>query len=202
MFLSESDTSGKMDKIWFREEQRFDQWYHWLPMGIMVLVTAGPLWYGLYSQLTTGEPWGTDPSSDGELIIITLSVTLLMGAIVLLFGALRMQVEVTAGGVRFRYLPLVRKWRMIPAASIERFEVGRYRPVTGFGGWGVRFGMAHIRRGVFTKRNAFHVSGTTGLKLYLRDGRVLLLGTRRSQAITYAMEKMISPQREPATGKF
>ena len=36
---------------------------------------------------------------------------------------------------------------------------------------------------------AYNVTGNIGLKLFLKNGKIILLGTQRAQAISYAMEK-------------
>lgn len=41
------------------------------------------------------------------------------------------------------------------------------------------------------KGKAYNVSGNLGLTLYLVDGKKLLIGTRRLQAISYAMDNMM-----------
>ncbi len=176
-----------MEKLLFREEQRFSQWWLWTLLLSVFAVAVGPLWYGLIFQLSTGNPWGTNPAGDGVLAVTTVFVTLVMGVILWLFLAMRLQIEINTGGLRFRYLPLVRKWRNIRREEIMRFEVGTYRPVAEYGGWGIRGG-----KGKYGK--AFNVSGNVGLKLFLSNGKFLLLGTQRSQAMLAAMKKMMTPE--------
>jgi len=59
--------------------------------------------------------------------------------------------------------------------EIERYEVVKYSPLLEFGGWGIRFN----RRG-----KAFNVSGNKGLRLYLKSGRIILIGTQRDKELT------------------
>ena len=74
-----------MKKLLFKEEQKFNQWWLWVILVGAFAVSVVPLWYGLLSQLTTGEPWGDNPASDVILAVTTGAITLLMGGVVILF---------------------------------------------------------------------------------------------------------------------
>ena len=115
--------------------------------------------------------------------MIASLVTLLMTGILMLFKSICLQVEINENGVRFRYPPLVRKWRRIDRTEIDRYEVGKYRPVTHYGGWGIRQGSRKYGK-------AYNVTGNIGLKLFLKNGKMILLGSQRAQALAYAMEKL------------
>jgi hypothetical protein len=177
-----------MEKILFKEEQRFNQWWIWLILLASFATAVVPLWYGLYVQVTTGEPWGNDPASNGELAFSAAFVTALMVGMVFLFLFMRLQVEVRNDGVYFRFLPVIRRWRIISKAEIERYEIGKYKPIRQFGGWGIRLGFPG-------KGRAYNVTGNIGLKLFLKNKKIILLGTQRSQALSYAMEKLMSENR-------
>lgn len=176
---------SRESRILFREEQRYDQWWIWVILIAATAVAVIPVWYGFYIQVTTGRSWGDDPVSNGMLAGTAIFTTLLMAALLALFMTIRLQLEIRDDGVHFRYLPLIRKWRTITKENIDRFEVGKYRPVGRYGGWGIRIGFRRYGR-------AFNVSGNTGLRLYLKDGKTILFGTRRAQAIRYAMEKIMA----------
>ncbi len=168
----------------FREVQRFTVWWLWLILIGAFAVSVLPLWYGTWSQLTTGVPWGNNPAGDTILLVTTLAVTLLMGGLVILFALARLETEITSVDVAFRFFPFFRKWKRISREEILRFEAGKYNPIADYGGWGVRQGFGK-------KGKAYNVSGNLGLTLYLVNGKKLLIGTRRVQAISYAMEKMM-----------
>jgi|WetSurMetagenome_2_1015567.scaffolds.fasta_scaffold40608_5 hypothetical protein len=179
-----------MDKLIFREEQKYTQWWLWLILLASFVVAVVPAWYALYMQVSTGKPWGDDPVTNGSLAGITVFTTLLMTGILLLFKTVRLQTEIRDDGVHFRYSPLVRRWRVIAKGEISGFEVVKYRPVAQYGGWGIRFGTRKYGR-------AFNVSGNLGLRLFLKNGKTIMLGTQRKEAITYAMDKLMSGK-EPA----
>jgi hypothetical protein len=174
-----------MEKILFKEDQRFNQWWICLLLIFTFAVSVVPIWYGLYQQIHTGKAWGDNPTSDGALAIIAVFTTLLMVGILLIFKTTRLFIEIRDNGIYFRFPPLVRKWRTVSKEEIERYTVGKYNPIGEYGGWGVRSSW-----GKFGK--AYNVSGNFGLRLYLKNGKILLLGTQRTQAISFAMQKMMS----------
>jgi hypothetical protein len=174
-----------MDKILFREEQKFSQRWIWFLLLATFAIAVAPLWYGLFYQVTTGQPWGDNPAGNGVLALIASLVTLLMTGILLLFKTVRLQVEIRGNDIRFRYPPLVRKWRRISRNEIERYEVGKYRPVAQYGGWGIRQGSRKYGK-------AYNVTGNIGLKLFLKKGKIILLGSQRAQALSYAMGKLMA----------
>jgi hypothetical protein len=190
-----SKTKNEMEKIYYKEEQCFRQWWIWLLLIGAFAVAVVPLWVGLYRQVSAGISFGDRPAGNGELAAIAIFVTLLMGAIVWLFSAIKLQVEIRDSSLRFRYIPLVRKWREIGKGKILHYEVGKYKPVVDYGGWGIRISF-------LKKRKAFNISGNLGLRLNLSDGRTILLGTRRPQAVAAAMEKMMDGNAHPVKPKF
>src|SRR5512136_2908809 len=109
-----------MTKVLFKEEQKYDQWWFWLMLMAAFAVAVGPVWYGLIYQVNTGQSWGDEPSSNGELALIASLVTLLMAGI----GHPK---HSSAGGMRFGY----RKYN-----------------------------------------KAFTITGRTGLKLFLKNGKI------------------------------
>jgi hypothetical protein len=175
----------EMEKVLYKEEQRFNQWWIWLLLIFTFAVSVVPICYGLYHQVHTGKPWGDNPASNTGLLIIAIFTTLLMAGLLLLFKATRLCIEIRYDGIYFMYLPFIRKWRSVSKDEIERYTVGKYSPVGEYGGWGVRRSYGKYGR-------AYNVSGNLGLRLYLKNGKVLLLGTQRAQAISYAMQKMMS----------
>jgi hypothetical protein len=179
-----------MEKILFKEEQRFNQWWLWLIMILSFAASVIPIWYGFYQQVTTGVPWGDNPASNTGLAMIGIFTTLLMGGLLFLFRTTCLHVEIRESGIYFRFPPLARKWRIVSKDEIEKYTVGKYNPIGEYGGWGARKSFGKYGK-------AYNVSGNLGLRLYMKNGKVLLLGTRRTQAIAFAMQKMMSDRVQP-----
>ena len=77
------------------------------------------------------------------------------------------------------------KERFISKHEISRFEVRKFNPHREYGGHGIKRSKRKMGR-------SYTVSGRLGLQLYLNNGNLILLGTRRKEAMQYAMEKMMS----------
>jgi hypothetical protein len=175
-----------VEKVLFTEEQRFTQKWLWLIIIGATLIALVPTIYGIYSQEILGEPWGNNPTDTRSLYIILFFELILMGGIILLIYKMRLKVEIKSDGFWFSFPPLARKWRFIKKEEIAGFEVRKYSPVKEYGGWGIRG----------SRRNrAYNISGNVGVQLLLKNGRKVLFGTQESQAIEYAMKKMMNSER-------
>ena len=175
----------KSSKLYFSEEQKFDQW--WLKLIVLgaTLAGVGPMYYGTIMQLGTGKPWGDNPMSDTGLIIMDLVTTVIMVAVIYLVFGSKLITTIKEDGIYIKYKPLLYRDRYIPAEDIEKFEIRKYSPVREYGGWGVKHGK-------FGRGRAYNVKGNWGLQLWLKGNRKLLIGTQRSEAIKRAMNKMMN----------
>mgnify|MGYP001806609291 CR=1 FL=1 len=175
-----------MNKLLFKEEQQFRQWW-WI---IMILGTIVPVMvmniYSLYQQLVRGIQVGDSPAPNGVLIITLIFLC------VMLWGYYKLKLEVWSDleGIHYRFFPLICKNRLISKAEIQRYEIRKYKPIIDYGGWGVRRGFGR------KWQRAYNVSGNIGLQLYLTNGKKVLFGTQRSQAILYAMDEMMKNKPE------
>lgn len=173
-----------MPGLLFTETQKFDQ--PWIRM-LLVMITFPLLvlfGFGIYKQIFCGIPFGSKPAPDAVLIILSIFVFMLVLGLNLLFLKLRLTVEITEEGLNYRFPPLIRHNRIIHREEIEEYAIRQYRPFSEYGGWGIRFG---------GKRNgdAYNVKGNTGLQLKLRNGKKILFGTGRSDALLAAMGRMM-----------
>ena len=192
-----------MSKVLFREEQT--QQSLWVKL-LMIAATAagvGPFVYGLYSQLVLGIPFGDKPISNTGLILFTLFVVVLIFLANLLVFKSKLITVIDKEAIRFRYPPMINKERIIRKEFIEKFIVRKYKPLAEYGGYGIkkrrlRYSVndkdrpAGVQRTRFKKikSTAYTMNGKYGLQLYLKDGKELLIGTQRPEAIKRAMEKM------------
>lgn len=173
----------KRSHPYFEEEQRFDQWWLKLIMIAATVVTLGPFYYGSIMQLGSGIPWGDKPMTNTGLIFMDIVITLIMAGVVwLIFGA-RLITIIKKDGIHIKFKPFYLKERLIKPETIEEFKVREYKPVVDYGGWGIK----HGRKG-----EAINISGKIGLQLWLKNGKKLLIGTRRPEAIKRAMNKMMN----------
>jgi hypothetical protein len=174
-----------MNKVLYKEEQKFGR--HWVWLGGLPL-TAGSLIFfaiAINKQVIHGEPFGDNPMPDAGLLISGLFTVLVMIGMMLFFYKMKLVLEIRSDGIYYRYPPLINAFRKIAVKEIERIEVRKYNPLKEYGGWGIKTGTRQYGK-------AYNVSGTTGLQLYLKNGRKILFGTQRKAAIHDAAMKMMN----------
>lgn len=161
------------DATSFHEVQRLRHWWIWVVVALVFVLA----WWSFVQQIVLGRPFGNNPAPDG----LVWAITAICGVLVpLLFLAMRLETTVDGQGVRLHYVPLRNRW--IDASDIHSHEVATYRPIREWGGWGIRFG---FRRGW-----AYTAYGNRGVQLVLADGRQLLVGSQRPEALAAALEAL------------
>ena len=165
-----------MEKIFYKEEQKFNQAWVWL---ILVLFLIPFFIVG--NQLLELIKADSDDYLTLSLVLFVLLVSSI--PVIWLFVKMKLVVEIRKDGIWYKFPPLLNKWKSINKTEIESFEVRKYKPVLEYGGWGIK--------GKF-KSKAYNVSGNIGLQLYLKNGRKVLFGTQRQEAIENAMKKLMN----------
>lgn len=163
----------------FREEQRFRAPWLWL----LILLVVAVNWWTFVQQIVLDKPAGNRP---GPNWLVWLMWLLFGVGLPLFFYRLALVVEVYDDAVYVRLRPLVN--RRIPTEEIQEVEAATYRPIWEYGGWGVR--------GVSRRNVAYNVSGNRGVRLTLRDGSRVLIGSQQPEALTAAIastKKLANP---------
>ena len=168
----------------FVEEQKFGSLGLYLIMGLIYSISLGFLLYGNIMQFKYDQPWGNKPMSDNGLITTTvLVVVVLVVSAVLLFGS-KLVTIINSEGINYSFWPYFKKQKLIPFERIKEFRIRQYRPLIEYGGWG-------IKKGGRKYGDAINVSGNKGLQLILDDGKKILIGTQRPDAVKRAMYKLM-----------
>lgn len=140
----------------FREEQQFRSPLIWVVMSMAVLVVMWGFWEEF--QASDSLHW----TSFIGIGAIVLTASLLM--------ILKLQLSLDEKHLQMRYYPFVKK--DIAMSEIARLEVIDYGFV---GGWGIR---------MFTKHGTvYNVSGSKGLKVYLKNKKTFVVGTQRENEL-------------------
>jgi hypothetical protein len=173
-----------MEKILFTEEQRRNQWWLWLIMLLALFVSTVPSIYGIYSQEILNKPFGTNPmNTEGLIITACVSLIVMVFVMFLVFGS-KLKTKITTDALWVSYPPIMRKWKKILPDEIERYEIRTYRAKREYGGHGIKrrrkYGMSYT------------MYGNSGLQIYFKNNKKLMIGTQRKQAIDYAMNKMMN----------
>jgi hypothetical protein len=176
-----------MEKQFYSEEQKFSPMLVWLIMFPVWTVLNIIFGIGMYKQISLDQPWGDEPMSNMGLIAVTAAINLIVIGTALMMIKTRMVVEIRESGLFYRYPPFIIKEKKISREEIERFEVRQYKPIREYGGWGFRQRKRRFRNAGL----AYNVSGNIGLQLYLKNGKKILFGTQRKEAIGSAMNKLM-----------
>lgn len=173
-----------MEKSYFKEEQFFSNLWFWVFLTVVFTASLTPTCVALYSELVQEKSFGENPSSVESLLVMFAVLVFVYLFVILLFRKMKLVTEVRNDGIYYRYPPFIIKERKIDIAEIEHFKIRTYRPVTEYGGWGIRYGWGKSGR-------ALTVSGKIGLQLFLKDGKKILCGTHRPDALQRAMNKVM-----------
>ncbi len=142
----------------FTETQAFAVWVYFLLGGLVA-----------FSELAVWQSRGQKPLLLFVLIWPLIAMNLL---------CLRTRVTETGLIVTFGALfPLYR--RRIAHTEIASAEAVTYRPLADYGGWGIR----GVGRNV-----ALNARGNCGVRLTLRDGRIVLVGSQMPDALANALK--------------
>ncbi|MEN8168234.1 MAG: DUF6141 family protein [Pseudomonadota bacterium] len=153
----------------FKEIQRFTQRWLWIMLILSMLVLVGVFGYGVIQQLVFGNPWGDRPVSDLTLILVSSAVILFGGGMIYLFYSLRLITEVRPEGLYVRFYPL--RSKIIPFHRIKSCQARSYKPLSEYGGWGIKYGPSGW---------AYNVQGNRGVQLILDNGKRILIGSQRA----------------------
>lgn len=147
----------------FEEEQHFSRALLntlLLLMAVFVLI----MWFAL----------GVVSEEGRQAVFATLIFSILF---MVFFFTLKLNTQVTGEGIHLRTLYVVS--RLIRFNDIVSAEDVQYRPIRDYGGWGIRFS----RKGM-----AYNMSGNHGVKLKLKNGKRVLIGSQRSAELAMAIK--------------
>lgn len=166
-----------MEDVAFREEQKIVKVW-WVTLIIAVL--TGLMWYSFIQQIILGQPFGTNPGPNWMVWLFWLLFGI---GFPVVWAMTKLVVEVRDNYLSIRYYPLTT--RKIPFADIQHVEARTYNPVREYGGWGIK--------GWGNKR-AYNVSGNKGVELELQDGRMIMIGSLKSEELALALDAKMKSQ--------
>ena len=155
--------------IYFKEVQRFNQWWIWLTL---ILINLIPIW-GIIQQVILKKPFGNNPMPDIGLYIF-LFITLIFPV---LFLWIQLKTNIDNNSIRFQFVPLPEKeieWREV--AKVEFIDYGFV------GGWGIRMGTKY--------GTVYNIRGKKGLSIILKNGKKLVVGTQKESEMKIVAEKL------------
>ncbi|MDC0086688.1 hypothetical protein OAI39_04565 [Polaribacter sp.] len=154
----------------FKEEQRFRQVWLMVLLGFSLLVPVGLIireYIKDNTSITTNEFLGS-------LIGIIASV--------LLIFIFKLSTRIDEKGIHYQFFPFHFSMKTLLWSEITKAEVRTYDPIGEYGGWGLRYSFNK------KKGNAVNVSGDIGIQLTLKNGKKLLIGTQKKEAVSSVLK--------------
>ena len=157
----------------FKEEQRFNQW--WL---IVICTIAG---IGILLNLGLFQGFSEN-----------LSISKLLGAALGLFICIgiflvKMHTKIDKSGVKVWFSPFRFTKKSFRWNELENAHTRKYRPISEFGGWGIR---------IFRKHKAYNVKGDKGIQLKTKEGKFFLIGTQQTQNVDRVINRYFKNSEE------
>ena len=142
----------------FEENQKFTQWWLWLIL----------LYFPFSALFIHNTP-------------VNYTYVLIGFAIPLIFYLFQLRIKVDKNGLHYQFFPLHFKLHTINIDEIEKIEALEYKPISEYGGWGIKYGF---------KGKCYNVSGNKGVKVFLKNGTNILFGSQRHVELEKALKNI------------
>ncbi len=165
----------------YSEIQRFRQpglWSILITVWILVIGTLGSV---LNRQLVQDISNDNSSMNDSGLKVSLILAIVLVTALIVLFAKAKLITQIDKKFISYKFFPLHKSYRKIAWKSVSKCEVVTYQPVSQYGGWGIRAGK---------NGKVFSVTGNRGLQIVLRTGERILIGTRKANELSMAINKL------------
>ncbi|MDB2571325.1 hypothetical protein N9X82_02500 [Polaribacter sp.] len=154
----------------FNEEQQFRQLWLMVLLGFSLLVPVGLI----INEYIIDNTSMTNNEFLGSLIGIIASV--------LLIFIFKLSTRIDEKGIHYQFFPFHFSMKTLLWSEITKAEVRTYDPIGEYGGWGLRYSFNK------KKGNAVNVSGDIGIQLTLKNGKKLLIGTQKKEAVSRVLK--------------
>jgi hypothetical protein len=163
-----------MTTINFKENQHFKE----LPIFILIgLVQLIFLW-GFIKQIVFDLPWGIKPASDLALIIINLGILLF----ILFLASFNLKTAINENCISFKFSPLQINMRTIHWKQVKSVRISKYDGIKEYWGYGLRY--------MPGKGWCYTMPGKYAIKLFLNNGRRILIGTHMPEEISQILHDL------------
>ncbi|MEQ9303467.1 MAG: hypothetical protein RJQ14_06080 [Marinoscillum sp.] len=158
-------------RVLYKETQIFRGTFFWWLQTLLISAIVGGLILGKVLLVFESDWLDGVGLYDAESILAVLIALIVLGAVLWLLTVIKMEVEIDEGGLYYSYFPFVSSKKLIQKSHLLSMKVRKYSPIMEYGGWGYRRS--------FKNGKALNVGGKYGLQLVFKDGKKLLLGTRK-----------------------
>jgi len=142
----------------------------------IVVVIAFGSWMVFGSQLFLGRTIGENPPPTAMAVVLLL----LFGVgLPYLTGSFRLVIDVDDNELRWAVYPFIKK--SVSVREIASAVACTYHPLLEYGGWGIKW--------MPGRGWAYTIDGKRGLRLRLRSGKKIMLGSRQPDELAAAIER-------------
>lgn len=166
-----------MNRTFYEEEQRFAG-LTWIWMFALALVIV-PLVLAVRDTSLTSQ----------DILIILLSIVAGLVLVLAILYFARLQLKIDTLGIHYRFFPAIIKWRIIPLNSIESFEVTEKKNI-------IEIIERGYRRNRFNNTITMNVTGKKFVRLKLKGGQKIKIGTENPDSFERALQKITSPDNQ------
>lgn len=166
-----------MSRLYFKEVQRFNPLWIWMPN--LILVAAIIVAFFLDYKHTHPD---TETNQEYWFFLVLLVP---VGITILMYNA-RMETEIRREGIYYRLIPFIIRFRCVRWEEMKKCYVRTYRPIQEYGGWGWRTSWGK-------KNIAINVKGNIGIQMELKNGRKILLGTSKGKEVESVLKSLEIP---------
>lgn len=143
---------------------------------LLLLGTLFLFVFGTVQQVILHKQFGDKPAPDWLLITLSILTLVLIAS----FFVSRLETRITDETISYRWYPFRMKFTTIRWEDVEKADVFDF----GFVGAGYRF----------TPHGTVHTAGSSvGLRLKMRSGKTLILGTREGGALGEFLKQSVTP---------
>ena len=169
------------EKILFTEQQKLWQPATWV-LSMLLLCIPFLFLRGVIRQWVHGIPFGHPPLGTATLIAIAAVLFIMVICLILLLFVIQIDTVVSSEGISLKTFPFHRSFRLYRWENISAAYVKRYNPIKefGVGGNGIRFG---------ARTQVYAVSGMQRLHIEFKNGKRLLIGTKKAKELAWAINK-------------
>lgn len=174
----------------FEEKQKLTQPWLWILLILCGILVYGIFGVGLYKQFVLDQSLGHHPMNKIVFLGFCIFVLTVITSIFALFIFGNLKTIINENEICLKFFPFHLSYKKFLWSAVERCEIITYKPVSEYGGWGIRYGIHGI---------AYNVKGKTGLQLYFKNGKRILIGTQKSMELSNFLKnniKLLSPLSE------
>ncbi|RLJ97861.1 hypothetical protein [Tenacibaculum discolor] len=156
----------------FKEEQQFTQLWLLVLLALCLIVPVTLIIKEYTQQNST--------MSSTEFIFVLLGIVASF-AFIFIF---KLTTRIDEYGIHYQFFPFHFSFKKIAWSEINKAYIRTYDPIGEYGGWGFKSGLLWNRK----KGTAINISGTIGIQLELKNGKKLLIGTKKEQEAKHVLE--------------